>query len=216
MFKNMKKRLKKRTFANTALLETNAWLTYLLTSDEACEEYRCIRVIKEKGDENIQEFRKHIIETVLEIVQSEKPITAMCKALIKNIKEECINRLVWTDEFHSHRQLIYDAINKENDDTDSHMSDVQTATLMLWCEAEGLCLCYLQMKMFDDTSEVDWWLNYAKLHEEYTRNLCQCIVDEANGEIPSFSATLAKAARDGLEDYERRLIEEAENITLWE
>jgi len=156
LFKNIKIRIKKNAFAKTALLETNKWLSYLLTSDEACKEYRCIRIIKERGKESVQEYREHIIKKVSTIVQSENPITAMCKELIANVKSECVNRLVWTEEFHSHRHLIYDALNKNVVDIDDYFTDETTAFAMFWCEAESLCLRYLQTKMFDDTSEVDW------------------------------------------------------------
>ena len=72
------------------------------------------------------------------------------------------------------------------------------------------------MKRFVVNPKHDWWVNYVMLNDEYTKNLCRSALAEANGEGTDFSITLAKASKKVLENYEREILESAENAILWE
>lgn len=210
MFKSLRNRFRKRRFANTALLKANECLDYLFNSDEAHEKYIGVRVLKKKGQGAIQDLRKHIIQMVLEIVQSNNPIIAMRKALISNIRSDCMNRLLWTEEFHNRREVIYAEFNKDIEDPDLLWSDEKTASLAAWSEAESVCLRFLQMSMFEEVSKEDWWADYVKLYEEHVRVLYRFILAKADGDEPSIYSALVKASQDMLHNLERKVLEESE------
>ena len=207
MFKRLKEWKTKRLFASNALFEMNSILHMLFTSDEAEQEYPCIRVLKKKGEDTVHEFRKHIIPTVLNIVQSENPLIAMRKELISSARNEIRERLLFTEEFHHRRQLIYDEVNKK--DPESGWSDEIAAPAARWYEAECICLRLLQSILFEEASGDDWWTAYVKLCEMNYQNLYRCILAKADGDEHSIYPVMLRAGGDALKDYERKILGES-------
>lgn len=206
MFSRLKAWNKKRVFGNTALLEMNAILEMLFTSDEAQEKYPSIRVLKKKGEDTVNEFRKHIIQKVLAIVQKENPLTVMRKELISSVRTECMSRLLFTEEFHGRRQVIYDEFNKKTTDPEMLWSDERAAPLAMWNEAECICLRLLQGSMFEEVSQDDWWTAYVKCCEINFENLYRSLLAKVDGEDSSIYPVMLKAGEDALKDYERKIL----------
>ncbi len=219
MFKGLKSAIKKRSFASSALLATNENLNYLFTSEEATNKYKCVAAFKKLGDETTQEFRKGIIQTVSEIVQSDNPILAMCKELILSAQSICMNNVLAREEFYKQRQIIYENMNKKHKDPEAFWSDEKIAVVTIWDEAECLCLRLLQAKMFDDLSQNDWWTDYYKLYELHVEAIYRSIIEQAGGTASttdSVDSVLFGAILKSAQDYERKILEEAKKVTLWQ
>lgn len=214
MLKSMEKRHENRDVENTALVGTRSFLNYLFTSDEACKEYRSIGVLRGKGARTLKEFRRHIIQTTLEIMESGNPATAICKRLILNAERDCANRLLWTEEFNSRRQVIYDGLNQETNSIGTLINEEPTARESFWNESETICLLNLQKNMFGENYHEEWWVAYVKLREEHIKYLYRSILDEADGKESSLYDLLAEVTGDNLTEYEHKLMEEAEKIQL--
>jgi len=209
MFNRLRTKFKKRLFANTVVLELNKFLFSLFDSTEYEEKYTSIRILKKRGEDEIQAFKEEINEIILEVVQSDNPHIAMRKALISNIKNDSVNRLLWTEEFNEHRQVIYDAVNEYgavNEYSENQLSDKSTGSSAVLTEAESICLRYLQLSMFEKDSENGWWSTYVKLYEEYTKHLYRSILAKENNEKSSTSPIFLNACSSLVDDFEQKIL----------
>ena len=205
MFKKLKYWINKRAFGSKAIIRVHLILDSLLNSPEAYKKYECVRFIKDKGEEQIQEFRKYINQEVLDIVQSNDPFKTMRIKLISTIKLNLTSRLLFSEEFYKDRQIIYDRLNNYIDDVELNSSDNLEASSALWTDLESICLRRLQGEMFEKISNDDWWSAYVKAYEQFILSLYRNIVAHFRGEQPTIEFPVTKELEKQLHSYEQKL-----------
>lgn len=206
MFKCLKDWLKKRSLGSGAMLQTIQILEDLFSSDEVHNRYVSVRALKKMGGPTVEDFKKHIIQTVLKIVQSNNPLLALRKTLIVNIQSDCMNRLLLSEEFHDRRQVIYNLLNENSGKQEMLSSDETAASIAIWREAESVCLRLIQMSVFNDASEDDWWANYVKLNEQCVKSQYRCMLAEADGKEDLFNLEFLKASEALRLDLEQQVL----------
>jgi hypothetical protein len=163
MFKKLMIRLRKRLFGSKVLLQCNRLLFGLLEDDndnngrqQAQESIgnHCFDIIRKKGSKEIYDFRKNMIEEVLEIVQSDNPIISMRKKLIKQIHSSLHNQMFFNEKFYDRRQELYDVFNCIG----GKYSDETVSVIAIWDEAETYILRLLHLGYFEEISKDDWFL----------------------------------------------------------
>ena len=210
MFVRLKRWWARRAFQSKAVLETGLYLQQLFTSENLLESLESVRRIKNDGKE--KEFRKDVIQLVLKIVKSDSPLCEMRKALISNIRSNLQHHLLFSEEIHPRRHLIYEHWNRDQQDPELLWCGRMVASIALWTDAESLCLRHLQDTMFEPTSDNDWWTAYVKLFEQNVLNLYRSILAQADEDDFSLYALLLKEGEIALRDFEAKITREAEEV----
>ena len=125
-------------------------------------EFKYFDVIRKKGEKEINDFKKMIMQEVKEIVQNENPINDMRKKLIQIIHGCTLNNLFMDEKFFERRQEIYEVLNKYIDDKEFCNADETTAIMITWYNAESTILRLLQNCYFERISNNDWYVRYSK------------------------------------------------------
>jgi hypothetical protein len=207
MFVRLRRWWARRAFQSKAVLETGLYLQKLFTSENLPESLESVRRIK--NDRKEKEFRKDVIQLVLKIVKSDNPLREMRKALISNIRSNLQHHLLFSEEICSRRHLIYEHMNRDQQDPELLWCDRMAASIALWTDVESLCLRHLQATMFEPTSDDDWWTAYVKLFEQNVLNLYRSIFAQANGDDFSSYALLLQEGDRILREFEANITREA-------
>jgi hypothetical protein len=215
--KKLSIKLRKRAFANTVLIQCSRLLSDLLESDsdnnsrQEVQEIignHCFDIIRKKGSQEINDFRKEMIEKVLGIVQSDNPIISMRKELIHIIHSATLNRTFFTEKFADHRKELYEAFNKCLDNAEIVNSDDTTSVIFIWSEAESCILRLLQSKYFEETSKDDWFSNYSKAYQAYIEMFFELILSKKNEKDFSINGVLFPVLKQQIEAFQQKLIGE--------
>jgi len=210
MFKYLKARLRKRAWGSNVMLQAGKILSELLDSQKAEDEIRGIRGIKKWGDEKVQEFWEHAIKMVLEIVQDPNPVVAMRRKLIQNIRMEGLYRNLWTEEFYEHREAVYESwreLAQKDRSFELPVTDEETATWAIWLDAESAFLRCVQMEVFKEDFESDWWTPYVKMYDQHVQMLYRYVAAKKDGKDPgAVNDVLIKLSTDALKDCESNLL----------
>lgn len=210
-------RLRKRSFANSVLLHCSSLLSDLLESDsdnDARQKIQemtgshCFDIIREKGSREINNFRKHMIEKVLEIVQSDNPIVRMRKELIRTIHSNLLNRTFFLEKFADRRKELYEAFNKYLDSAEIVNSDETTSVLFIWSEAKSCILRLLQFKYFEDVGKEDWFSRYSEAYSIYIEMLFEVALKLKDEEDCLIEGVTFPVAKREIELFQERLIGE--------
>lgn len=217
MFKKLMIRIRKRTFANNVLLQCNNFLSEFLESDnnnEARKEIQetignhCFDIIRKKGSQEINDFRKHMIEKILGIVQSDDPIVSMRKELIHTIHSDILNHTFFIEKFANRRKELYESLNKYMDNAEIVNCDDATSVMFILSEAESVILRLLQHQYFEKTGKDDWFSAYSNAYRSYTEQLFELILAKKDGKDFSVNGVLFPAFKKAIEAFQKTLIGE--------
>jgi hypothetical protein len=206
-FKNLLSRYRNRAFISSALPKTTRMMEELFNSESLAETYTGIKTLKQRGPDEVAEFREYMINQVLGIARSSNPIVALRKALMENIRLDRQSRLLLADEFRQRRDVIYRELNKSVDDPDLVWSDHRVSTMAIWTEAESVLLRHLQKPLLENGMEDDWWSSYLTGYGKYVENVYRSILAKADGHQGSVYAAYVKASQKAVEDMEQGLLE---------
>jgi hypothetical protein len=204
-FKGLLNRYRNRAFISSALPKTTQMIEELFTTESSEEMYTSIKALKQRGPEEVAEFREYMINEVLGIARSNNPVIALRKALIENIRLDRQSRLLLADEFRDRRQVIYKELNKSVEDLELLWSDHRVSTMAIWTEAESLLLRHLQKPLLEKGTEVDWWSSYIVGYGKYVENVYRSILAKADGHQSSVYSAFVKASYKVVEDMEHEL-----------
>ncbi len=212
-------KLRKRGFANTVLLHCNR-LIYELLEDDSSTAHKelqetignhCFDVIRKRGKRDPQEindFRKEMIEMVLGIVQSDNPIISMRKELIGLIHTSTLNHTFFMERFADRRKELYAAFNKEEGNAEIVNSDDTASVLFIWSEAECCILRMLQHTHFETVGEDDWFSAYSEAYQTYIEMLFELILSKKDEKDFSINGVLFPVFRQQIKASQQKLIGE--------
>jgi hypothetical protein len=215
--KKLKIKLRKRAFANTVLLQCNRLLYDLLESDSDNDGRHkiqeiignhCFDIIRKKGSQEINDFRKEMIETVLRIVQSDNPIISMRKELINTIHSDTLNRTFFSEKFFDRKQELYEALNKYLDNSKIVNCDEASSVIFIWSEAHCVILRMLQAEHFEETGKDDWFSSYSKAYKTYMEMLFELILLKKDEKDFSFNGILFPVLKQQIEAFQQKLVGE--------
>lgn len=209
-------RLRKRSFGTSVLILCNRLIYDLLESDinNARQEIQetignhCFDIIRKKGSQEIYDFRKMMIEKVLEIVQSDNPIIGMRMELIKTIQSDILNQTFFSEDFFNRRQELYEALNKYLDNKEIINSDETAGVLFIWNEAESCILRMLQAEYFEEVGKDDWFETYSKSYQLYIKMLFELALSKKDEKDFSVYGVMFPEFKKELESYQQKLVGE--------
>ena len=210
-------RLRKRSFANSVLLLCNRLLYELLESDSDSDTRQkiqemignhCFDIIRKKGSQEINDFRKDMIEKVLEIVQSDNPIISMRKELIGIIHVAVLNRTFLLEKFQDRRQELYEAFDKVMDNSEILNCDEVSSILFIWSEAKSCILRLLQFKYFEEAGKDDWFSRYSAAYSIFTEMLFEVTLKLKDKKECSIEGVTFPVAKRQIELFQEELIGE--------
>lgn len=209
----------KRAFGTEVLLTLNNILHDIFECEDSpkdkeslkkLKELPGIRILRSKGPEAVQEFRKEMVANVLKIVESDNPIRAMREALIENVQISAWNTLLFTKELYNRRQVIYDLLNKDIglNIEEKCFSDDISGQMYVLTEAESAVLRLLQHSYFERVSKDDWWERYVKVYTDFVEMLYQMLLDKEDGKDYGVAAICLKTMKEQIAAFEKRLLSE--------
>ena len=219
--KKLQMKFRKRAFANTVLLHCNCLIYELVESDSGDDVRKkahkttishCFDVIRnrdKKGTQEIDFFRKKMIEMVLGIVQSDNPIISMRKELINLIHTDTLNRTFFLEKFADHRKELYESFNKYLGDSEIVNSDDTVSILCIWSIAQLYILRLLQHGYFEKAGKDDWFSRYSEAYSIYTEMLFEVSlkIDEKDYS-PDMECITFPLAKKLVEQFQEKLIGE--------
>lgn len=215
--KKLQMKFRKRVFANTVLLHCHRLLYELLESDDdkARQEIqetiknRCFDIIRKKGSQEMMDFRKEMIKTVLGIVQSDNPIVNMRKELIHVIHTDTLNRTFFMEKFADRREELYEALNKYIDNKEIVNSDDTASVLCIWSEAQSCILRMLQHTHFEEIGKDDWFSAYSEAYEMYIERLFELSLSmKEEEEKDPLDGVLFITMKQQIEAFQQKLVGE--------
>ncbi len=214
--KKLQMKFRKRAFANTVLLHCNRLLYELLESDsnnarEKLQETignHCFDIIRKKGSQEISDFRKDMIEKVLEIVQSDNPIISMRKELIHIIHTDTLNRTFLLEKFQDRRQELYENFDKVMGNSEILNCDEVSSILFIWSEAKSCILRMLQFKYFEEVGKDDWFSRYSEAYSIYIEMLFEVSLKLKDEKDCSLDGVTFPFAKKLVEQFQEKLIGE--------
>jgi len=168
----------------------------------------CFDIIRKKGSQEMMDFRKELIETVLKIVQSDNPIISMRKEIIHTIHSDTLNRTFFLEKFKDRRQELYDAFNEKIGNSEILNCDGTTSVIVIWSEALCVILRMLQHTHFEKVGIDDWFSRYCKGYSIYTEMLFEGILKLKNKEDCSIDGITFPVAKRAIEQFQQNLIGE--------
>jgi len=211
MFEKIKEKLNKRAFGNQVVLTSAKMIASFLNDESSKQEYPSSRYFNKHGESAKQEFRKHMMDIIVSIVEDKSPLYAMRRQLISSGKSSIVNRMFFNDEFVDNRASLYGEFNKHCPEVS--YSDEICAQVYMWSEAECCVLRALQVMHFEKiTAADDFWKDYMNLYDNQTRTFYKHILESKEGIPPSYSVenVLYKHASPLLEQMEKKWTEESE------
>jgi hypothetical protein len=211
MFDKIKEKLTKRAFGNQVVLTSAKMIASFLNDESSKKEYPSSRYFNKHGESSKKEFRKHMMDIIVSIVEDKSPVYAMRRQLISSGKSSIINRMFFDDEFADNRESLYSELNKHC--PEKSYSDEICAQVYMWSEAECCILRVLQAMHFEKiTTEDDFWKNYMNLYGDQTRSFYKLILESKEGIPPSYTVenVLFKHASPLLEQMEKKWTGESE------
>ena len=214
--KKLQMKFRKRGFANTVLLQCNRLIYELLESDSRNARKKlqetignhCFDVIRKRGSQEINDFRKEMIETVLEIVQSDNPIVSMRRELIDIIHVAVLNRTFLLEKFQDRRQELYEAFDKVMGNSEILNCDEASSILFIWSEAKSCILRLLQFKYFEEVGKDDWFSRYSKAYSIYIEMLFEVSLKLKDEKDCSLDGVTFPVAKRLVEQFQQKLIGE--------
>ncbi len=203
-------------FANSALLCCSNLISELLEDEnnEAREKlqkdigHHCFDIIRKKGAQEINDFRKAMIKDFTQIVQSDNPIIAMRKKLIRTIHSDILNRTFLLEKYADRRQELYEEFNNYLDNSEILNSDETASVLFFWSEAECCILRMLQMYYFEKVGKDDWFSRYSEAYEIYTTELFDLALAKKDKKDVSLYSVTFPAMKQQIEVFQKKLIGE--------
>ena len=219
-FKKLQMKLRKRGFANTVLLQCNCLIYELMESDSGDDVrtkahettiihcFDAMRNRDKKGTQDIDFFRKEMIEMVLGIVQSDNPIISMRKELIDLIHISTLNRTFFMEKYFDHRKELYESFNKYLGDSEIVNSDDSTSVLYMWSTAQLYILRLLQHAYFEKADKDDWFSAYSSAYTRYTEMLFELVLSKKDEKDFSINGVLFPVFKQTIEASQQNLIGE--------
>lgn len=213
--KKLHMKLHKRSFANIVMFHCNRLIYELLEDDNSDARKslqgtignHCFDLIREKGSQEINDFKKILIETISGIVQSDNPFVSMRKELIYTIHSNALNRIFLSEKYVGRREELYEFMNQSLSDSDITHSDETASIMYFWSEARSCILRMLQHTHFEKASKDDWFSRYSKAYTTYVEMFFDISLKQKDGidlslEIDSVTFPVAKKV---VEQFQQQL-----------
>lgn len=165
---------------------------------------RCFDVIRKRGIQEINDFRKSMIEDVTKIVQSDNPIISMRKTLIRLIHSDTLNRSFIVEKYAERRQELYEEMNQFGDG----FTDETASVIFILSEAECCIFRMLQQYYFEEVGKDDWFSRYSRVYEMYIESLFNLTLAQIDKEDISIMSITFPAMKKQVEHFQKELIGE--------